>query len=172
MIPTDHGALLCVWIYPHTEIGTIQLEVGDIDGVNLTCEPKTFKTFYFKGKGVEADPYLVENAEQLDCVRNYLDKHYVQTADIDIATYNWLAIGADYRNKFTGCYYGNDKKIKNFTVHSSENVDNVGLFGYLSNGAKIASLTIDGVSVYGTDTSVPLSSSRVGILGFQYWLNL
>ncbi len=143
---------------------TFTISFGEIDGVNLTCEPKTFKTFYFKGKGVAANPCLVENAEQLDCIRNYLDKHYVQTADIDIATYNWLAIGADYRNKFKGCYYGNDKKIKNFTVHSSENIDTVGLFGYLSDGAKIASLTIDGVSVYGTDTSVPLNSSSVGVI--------
>ena len=148
---------------------TYTISCGDIENVNLICTPLSFTTICFSGSGTKSDPFKVENAAQLDFVRNYLDKHYIQTADIDLGAYteNWSAIGADSQNGFIGSYYGNGKTIKNLTVHSSENVDNVGLFGFLNNGAKIASLTIDGISVYGADTNTALNTRRVGFIAFS-----
>ena len=124
---------------------TFTISFGEIDGVNLTCEPKTFKTFYYKGKGSWEVPYQVENAVQLDLVRNYLSSHFKQMDDI-VLTGNWLPIG-DYSNQFTGNYDGNNKTISNLAI-SFESTNNeqynsgyIGLFG--CNSGSISNLSVD-----------------------------
>ena len=129
---------------------TFTISFGEIDDVTLTCAPLSFKTFYLKGSGTNGDPYLIENAAQLDLVRNYLDKYFEQAADIDLDGINWLPIG-DNTNKFTGNYNGNNKTISNLSISfESTNVEKynngyVGLFGY--NSGSISNLTIDSASI-------------------------
>ena len=79
------------------------------------------------GSGTEADPYQVWNADDLNGVRDYLDAHFIQMADIDLQEWsNWIPIGVDANepnpnnqvtpeNFFMGVYDGNGYKIKNFT---------------------------------------------------------
>ena len=141
-----------------------------VDGMTFNCATYTFKTFYYKGRGTNENRYQVENAAQLDLVRNYLNKHFLQTADVDIATYAWIGIGNKYDVNmnpiaFTGSYYGNGKKIKNLKCRNpeawnpSEEWNSAGIFcnvennGLDANSGKIASVTVDGVSVKGSDAN-------------------
>ena len=92
------------------------------------------------GSGTELDPYLVEDALDLDAVRNGLTAHYKQTADIDLTSWgNWVCIGEiNYwtpGGRFTGSYDGGNKKIINMTSE-------YGLFRFLEN-ATIKNLELD-----------------------------
>lgn len=84
------------------------------------------------GNGTVDDPYQVATAKQLSNVRNYLNKHYKQTADIklDIAPWNegygWEPIGNNAKS-FRGSYDGNGFKVSGLTINS--NADYKGLFG-------------------------------------------
>ena len=74
------------------------------------------------GTGAELDPYLIEDAADLDAVRNNLSAHYKQIADIDLESWgNWEPIGNYYttiegdlyeEHEFNGIYNGNGYKIK------------------------------------------------------------
>ena len=136
---------------------TFSIAFGDADGMTLNCATYSFKTFYYKGRGIDENRFQVENATQLGLVGNYLNKHFVQTADIDIATYTWVSIG--YDNSFTGSYYGNGFTVKNLKLRNTDNWSSIGLFGYVekdnsdANSGKIASVTIDGFSVRGSDSN-------------------
>lgn len=125
------------------------------------------------GNGTAGNPYQVATAEQLDKVRDYLDKHFIQTADIDMEDYlaaggeaysagqGWLPIGSFVSggagSPFTGSYDGNGKTISNLTINRPDK-DMVGLFEY-SKG------TIDSVSLPAVDI---VGKGYVGgIAGFQ-----
>jgi uncharacterized repeat protein (TIGR02543 family) len=109
------------------------------------------------GTGTEADPYLVANAVQLNRVRNHPDKHFKQTADIDlgVAPFNggegWEPTGqsSPVDKQFTGTYNGNSKKILNLYINRPTQ-DVVGLFGYISKSV-IKDLTIENADVSGNN---------------------
>ena len=109
---------------------TYTVSCDTIPGVNLASTPSlTFKTFYYKGRGVESLPFLVENAVQLDLIRNYLTYCFKQTVDIEIASFAcWSPIGDD-SNQFTGCYDGNSKKISNLKIITDQQIQYAGIFG-------------------------------------------
>lgn len=93
------------------------------------------------GSGTLEDPYKIARADHLHEVRFYLDKHFIQVADIDLgasANYNtgwktewydnvggWMPIGNDYAMllsdlepiSFRGRYNGDNKKISNLTIN-------------------------------------------------------
>ena len=43
----------------------------------------------FEGEGTAENPYRISTAAELNEVRNYLDKHFIQTADIDLTEYQY-----------------------------------------------------------------------------------
>ncbi len=66
------------------------------------------------GIGAEDDPYLISTPDHLDNVRNHLDKHFTQIADIDLSAFeNWDPIGSRHLHDdplnelFSGFYDGN-----------------------------------------------------------------
>jgi len=81
------------------------------------------------GTGTAADPYLVETADDLNGVRDYLDAHFKQMADIDLSAYeNWEPIGEDADGKrFTGIYDGNRYTVNNLMINTTNHYK--GLFG-------------------------------------------
>ncbi|MDI3503826.1 MAG: hypothetical protein PWP64_762 [Candidatus Cloacimonadota bacterium] len=104
------------------------------------------------GSGSEADPYQVATAEHLNNVRNYLDAHFIQIADIDLglSAWNegegWLPIGSDAL-RFSGEYDGDSYSISQMSIsRGSESA--LGLFGVLD-GATISNLTVNSSAVYG-----------------------
>lgn len=105
------------------------------------------------GDGTSENPYQVATAEQLDKVREHLDKHFIQTADIDLGgspwsdNEGWEPIG-NSGNQFTGTFNGNGKVITGLTINSPA-TDYQGLFGYMSSGAEIVNIGLEGVNVKG-----------------------
>jgi hypothetical protein len=82
--------------------------------------------------GTADDPILVYNAQDLNNVRNNMNVHYRQMADIDLVTFeNWDPIGTT-TNPFRGAYDGNGFSISNMTITvAAANLSNpIGLFGY------------------------------------------
>lgn len=84
----------------------------------------------------ELTPYLVEDALDLDAVRNDLTAYYKQTQNIDlnISPFNegegWLPIG-DSSNNFTGSYDGDNNTITNLYINRTS--EHTGLFGFCVN---------------------------------------
>ena len=149
-------------------MGIANAQVSVWDG---TWEPWTH------GTGTEADPFLIENAQQLAYlayrVNNGLDAggghvsnhdyHYKLMVDVNLngsEDFQWTPIGywnteTDYQC-FGGHFDGNEHTISRLYIKSSAN--RVGLFGYV-NGATIEKLGISG------DTIETTSSYAGGIVG-------
>ncbi len=98
-------------------------------------EPNSHSLEFAGGTGTEVDPYLVANAEQLNNVRNHLDAHFRQTADIDLGVVpwntgeGWVPIGSAWDDSFTGTYDGGGYVIRNLTINRPDAIHQ-GLFGY------------------------------------------
>lgn len=90
---------------------------------------------FLSGTGIEADPYRVENADDLLYIAqrisegdtNYASAYYIQTGDIDLTGTAFTPIGTA-ENAFTGAYDGAHYRItlKNYTQTVSDNL--FGLF--------------------------------------------
>lgn len=92
------------------------------------------------GNGTAEEPYQVSTLEQLNEVRNYLDKSFIQVNDIDMTAATaeggiywndgngWIPIG-DSTSPFCGVYDGNNYNITGLYCQS----DDAGLFGYAGN---------------------------------------
>lgn len=119
------------------------------------------------GIGTLTDPYKVSTANQLDKVRDYLDSHFIQTADINLAVnpYNagkgWVPIGNE-SDKFRGTYNGNDYKITGLTINGNEN--NQGLFGCTSGGAVLSNIGLVNITINGKYQIGGLASKNMGII--------
>ena len=97
------------------------------------------------GDGTEGNPYQVATLEHLKNVRNYLNAHFIQTADIDMgeagAYRNWSPIGTE-DNEFTGKYDGGGHRIIDVECYQTSAGTVAGLFGY--NSGIVCNLTVDG----------------------------
>ena len=104
------------------------------------------------GSGTESDPYLVATAAHLNNVRNHLDAHFRQTADINLGLppwnegEGWQPIGGS-GNPFTGSFDGGVYVIYNLTI-DRPTAANQGLFGYL-NGAAVNRAYLENAAVVG-----------------------
>lgn len=96
------------------------------------------------GSGSESDPYIIETAEQLNEVRNYLDgNHFRLNADIDLTDYltvnsaesGWEPIGAAPETGISGSFDGNGHVISGFYINRPQ-LENVGLFGCVKSSTK------------------------------------
>ncbi|HIH95609.1 TPA: hypothetical protein HA338_16920, partial [Methanosarcina acetivorans] len=131
------------------------------------------------GNGTTESPYQIATVKQLDQVRNYLDKDFVLTADLDLSGYeNWEPIGTfqplsdDPEDEetpnpelaFTGTFNGNGYTISNLTIDQPEGMA-VGLFGCVAGEQEspihIYDLTLKNANVTG-------NFCVGGVVGFQY----
>jgi len=111
-------------------------------------------SFFSGGCGSATKPFQVATATQLDSVRYFRDRHFIQTADIDldISPFNtglgWNPLGAEANTGFAGHYDGNNYKITNlFIDRSSQNW--VGLFRYIYGNAVVENMRIEEADVTG-----------------------
>jgi hypothetical protein len=107
------------------------------------------------GSGVSGDPYLIEDAADLNAVRNYTSSYFKQTADINLSGYSpWEPIPY-----FTGEYDGNGYRIAGLIASRS------GLFEAIGNNGIVKSLGIIEANVQSTDNHVGvLAGTNVGII--------
>ncbi len=123
------------------------------------------------GDGSRSNPFLIATAEQLHLVRNHLNKHFVQVADIDLdhallslepwydVASGWLPIGPDdvLLSGFGGSFNGNNYKIKNLMLNRAGN-NLIGLFTKVENGATIQNVRL-------SDHDITLSATSSGYSG-------
>ncbi|ABI68386.1 chitobiase/beta-hexosaminidase C-terminal domain-containing protein [Syntrophomonas wolfei] len=133
----------------------------------------TFEYFFFAGgSGTEADPYQVATPEQLNNVRKHLDKHFIQTADIDLGVtpYNegegWEPIG-NGSSLFTGTFDGNGRIISNLTINRST-TDHIGLFGSTGDTAKIKNIKLNNIDIKGQTRVGGLVGYNAGTIANSY----
>jgi len=94
--------------------------------------------------------YAVDSAEDLNNVRNNPGADYIQVADIDLNSSDWIPIGT-LGTPFSGSYDGQGYKISNLTIDNlddSTKDSNVGLFGYVQGGV-FENIVLENVSVIG-----------------------
>lgn len=121
---------------------------------------------YSGGTGDSNDPFIISSPEDLDTLGQtvcHLDKHFKQTADIDLGGFDGLdgrpafaVVGKDFFT-FAGVFDGNGFTISNFTHSSSKSNEFVGLFGVV----KGPSARITGIHLL--DPNIE-ASGRVGSL--------
>lgn len=112
------------------------------------------------GDGTADNPYLVEDAADLDAVRNDLTACYKQTKDIDLVDFgNWEPIGhlvaPNYDQYFSGIYDGSNNLITNMKFFLEETLayfPPVGIFGS-TKGAKIVNTHLRDVNIYNGSSS-------------------
>lgn len=75
------------------------------------------------GSGTREDPYLISTPDQLNAVRQGLDKHYKLTGDIDLSGWgDWMPIGGEELERhgdptpFTGSLDGAGHVVKGMTI--------------------------------------------------------
>ncbi|MDW7730485.1 MAG: ZmpA/ZmpB/ZmpC family metallo-endopeptidase-related protein, partial [Bacillota bacterium] len=135
--------------------------VKDADGNNNDMDDSSSQPVVNVRDGSAASPFEIGNANQLDDVRNYLDdKHFIQTADIDLGVGGWAdgegwePLG-DSTTKFSGSFDGDGYKISNLTVNRPL-TQYQGLFGY-TNGATIEQVNLQEVNVQGASNTGALA---------------
>ncbi|SFM41206.1 GLUG motif-containing protein [Salibacterium qingdaonense] len=103
------------------------------------------------GNGSESNPYQIEDAHDLDAVRNDLTAYYelINDIDLDVSPYNegegWNPIG-DYDNAFKGTLHGQGFEIKKLFIEKTEYKQRFGLFGF-TNGSTIEGLKVTNVNL-------------------------
>ena len=122
----------------------------------------------FNGSGTPEDPYQIETIHQLQSIYpEYLDKHFIQTKDIDASvTEHWndgdgfYPIG-DELLAFTGTYNGNGFKILNLHIDRDYRHD-VGMFG--RSAGTLQSIYLDNIYVNGGRFTGGLVAHNVGTI--------
>jgi len=102
--------------------------------------------------GSEGNPFIVATVADLQKVGSGtggwgLDKHYSQTADIDLNGVTWtpIGIGTTMANSFTGSYNGGGYSISNLNVNGASG--DYGLFGAIRTGGAVRNVALINVSV-------------------------
>lgn len=128
----------------------------------------------YSGSGIEGDPYIITDADQLQYVSNDVTAWYQLGNDIDAsATSTWNS-GAGFIPiaNFTGNFDGNDHTITSLTI-SRANTDSQSLFSLIGDGGSVHDLTISatvrGYNNVGILASINNGSiSNVSVSGHVY----
>lgn len=118
---------------------------------------------YAGGSGVEADPFQLSGlADWLELTTTPVDwdKHFVLTGDIDFDGVLLTPTG-NTTTLFKGSLDGNDHVLRNIVLQWMTS-ENVGLFGYIGNGAVIHNLGIENITVSGHTFVGGLAGRSIG----------
>ena len=120
------------------------------------------------GSGTDQDPYQVSDLEQLQNIKDYPEAHFIQINSIDASASASWSDGAGFDPLFfSGSYDGNGFSIEGLTIDRSD-VNNVALFGRLSSGSIVKSVTLIDVQVRGgMDTGGLVGRNEGEIFGSQ-----
>jgi hypothetical protein len=132
-------------------------------------------TVSYNGDGTEANPYEVENVDQLQCIEEQgLDTNYVQVSDIDASgTSGWNGgggfepIGGALTNSFEGTFDGADHTISGLTIDRGS-TNSVGLFGVVGSGGRLESASLENGDVSGSQEVGGLVGRNEGTVNGSY----
>lgn len=120
------------------------------------------------GSGEPLDPYQVSSLEELQQVKNYPDKYFIQVNHIDAAA------TADWNNRlgfepignenyyFSGYYNGNGYEIRNLHVNRPEE-EYSGLFGHVQDGT-IRGVILKNANILGSNKTGGLAGQIINSL--------
>ncbi len=117
------------------------------------------------GDGTEQSPYQIATADQLNNVRNYMDKNFTLISDIDLSGYdNWNPIGGfGGEPSFSGTFDGNFHTISNLNINRPDE-NYVGLFGFNS-GGEMNNCYVSGNVIGGDNTGILLGYNSTSYYG-------
>jgi len=105
------------------------------------------------GKGTQAEPYLIESAEQFNLIGLYpceWDKCFRLMADIDLSGYptgEYNVIGVNSQAAFQGIFDGNGHALLHLRIKGTTHL---GVFGYLARKAEVKNLGVVNVKITGS----------------------
>jgi hypothetical protein len=130
------------------------------------------------GTGTPASPYQIETVEQLQAMKDHLDKHFILMNDIDAsATAGWNGgSGFEPIRSFNGTLDGNNFIISHLGINRPANSD-IGLFGSVQGGSvinvRLNDVAIHGGSsvgaIVGYNSGVVLNSAATGSVTAGYF---
>lgn len=129
------------------------------------------------GDGTLENPYLIEDAFDLNAVRNNLSAHYklINDIDLDVSPFNegegWNPIGETATTtpnlgegySFMGTFDGNGHTIKNLYHNSLKS--GIGIFASIAGNAIIKSLKVENINITHGDSGTADRNCRGGIAG-------
>ena len=160
----------------HDSAETVELEEGVIlDKNGFTAAGITVKASGLTGSGTEADPYLINDLEDLiwfrdnvntytsDRSNQYVGKYVKMTADIDLAGINWTPIGTNSvgdHMAFMGTFDGDGHTI--FNLHVNADGANLGFFAYTGSYNEAEKAVIKNLNFHNVDVSSNSTGSHAG----------
>lgn len=177
---TFQGAIM--YPYPWDFDTVWEFRDGENDGYPVLQPPKAPTWLDFAdtsyetdgmGDGSESRPYIIDTPEKLAGMASrttkgenqYEGKHFLQTANIDLAGYDWVPIGTSNggTSMFKGIFDGGNFTIKNMNVtHASG--DFLGLFGSII-GSTIKNISLRNSTVISETAGSNVASSVGSVVG-------
>ena len=159
----DDGTLTLMLMGTPSAAGTFTNLTLTIDGITSAPFTVTVGAAAPTADGSAGNPFIVNNVATLKKVGSGtdgwgLDKHYRQTANIDLNGESWTGIG-NSTTHFTGTYDGGGYSISNLSLSSTS--PHQGMFRYIGVGGVVKNLALKGVSISG-------SNFTGGIAGISY----
>ena len=159
-------AEICSWTFIPVDLNTYNVLKGELSvGVRPPSD-------FAGGSGTALDPYQVATAEQLNNVRKYPDRNFIQTAYINlgIAPWNtgegWVPIGTEGK-PFTGRYNGNGQIISELNINRPTE-DYQALFGWTEDTAKLSNISLVDVKINGKENIGSLVGNNSGNIEGSY----
>ncbi|GAB3034012.1 hypothetical protein GCM10025298_23720 [Natronobiforma cellulositropha] len=143
------------WGVSAGEYHDLTVEAVDTD-VETTFDV-TVEEVFADGDGSADDPFVIENWEHLDNVRNELDANFTLGADLDEQTDGYDDVASETANDgdgfdpiadFDGEFNGANNTIEDLYINRSDE-DRVGLFASTEENAEIRDLQLENVDVTG-----------------------
>jgi len=129
---------------------------------------------FSSGTGTATDPFLIKTAEELDQVRNHLNKHFRMVNTIDLTAFlmnhynseGWLPIGDD-ANRFEGVINGGGFEIRGLWIRRPE-LNYVGLFGVNAGIIDSLGVVISAHNIEGSSFAGSLAGCNYGTINYSY----
>lgn len=132
-----------------------------------------YTSAFLMGTGTKKDPFVINNAADLRCLRDISNKgkgntfegsYIIQTDNIDLGGENWTPIAISSQNTFLGVYDGKGYTIKGLSITNAGGNASLGLFGYIGpSGSGNDNLDRDcGVANLTVEGSITVGAARVG----------
>jgi hypothetical protein len=127
-------------------------------------------TVDYDGEGTEANPYEVENVDQLQCIEEQsLGANYRLVSDIDASETSEWDDGAGFEpvggfdDQFTGTFDGANHTITGLTI-DRPNGDDIGLFGAVDENGTVENTNLSDAEVTGSERVGSLVGQNEGVV--------
>jgi len=160
------------WTTPLGRLVTKTVDVT-LDGTTVRDISLTPTVDQLAGDGSVGSPYLLTSIREFGAIHDAPDAHYRLGGDIDASnTANWHGgagfdpIG-EYTNQFTGTLDGDGHVVSGLHIDRPTE-QNIGLFRYIGEGARIENLGLESVSIVGKHGVGGFSPLNQGTIEHSY----